>query len=174
MTRQICSGLTYLHNQGIFHRDLKPANILRTTGGGWALSDFGLARESERQSEALTSTLRQGLGTLVYAAPEQLMRPRDVDVRSDVLSLGRILQHLVAGELPLSDDLIENGPLRPVILRATVKHDRRYATPGELMDAIERALEAGKVTWEAPEDIAKLLVARMKSPSSAPSPSRSS
>ncbi|KOU76768.1 hypothetical protein ADK57_04445 [Streptomyces sp. MMG1533] len=162
--RQLCAGLTYVHKTGILHRDLKPANILRTAGGGWAISDFGLARESELMSQALTSTLRQGLGTGVYAAPEQLMRPKDADARADVFSLGKILQHLLTGELPISDDSLKNGPLRPVILRATARHDKRYETPAKFMDAIERALEADKITWRSPEDVANTFMARMQTP----------
>ncbi|MFJ2810555.1 serine/threonine-protein kinase [Kitasatospora sp. NPDC087271] len=160
--RQISAGLQYVHEAGVLHRDLKPANILRTAEGGWAISDFGLARETERKSEALTSTLAQGLGTYVYAAPEQWIKPKDADERADVFSLGKILQHLVTGELPLSDDSIPNGPLRPVILRATAKHANRYRTAAELMNAIETALEADKITWKAPSDIADILAPRLK------------
>ncbi|QFZ78713.1 protein kinase [Streptomyces fagopyri] len=159
--RQICAGLTYVHQAKVLHRDLKPANVLRTAEGGWAISDFGLAREAERQSEALTSTLAQGLGTYVYSAPEQWKKPKDADERADVFSLGKILQHLVTGELPLSDDDIPNGPLRPVILRATARHANRYRTPSDLLNAIEKAMEADKITWQAPSDIADILTSRL-------------
>ncbi|MFG3479109.1 serine/threonine-protein kinase [Streptomyces sp. NPDC047980] len=157
---QLCTGLSYVHEAGVLHRDLKPANVLRTADGRWAISDFGLARETERMTTALTWT-GDGFGTPAYAAPEQWNAAKTVDARADVYSLGRILQHLVAGQL-LPDDDIPDGPLKPVIQRATAKYAQRYETPRDLLEAINKAL-ATSPDWQTDETIAKLLTPRLAS-----------
>ena len=72
--------------------------MLRLESGEWAVSDFGLAVEAERETTPLTSTFRAGMGSWVYAAPEQWTRARSADHRSDVYSLGKMLQELVTQE----------------------------------------------------------------------------
>ncbi|RLV64275.1 serine/threonine protein kinase [Streptomyces sp. CBMAI 2042] len=158
---QLCGGLTYVHEAGVLHRDLKPANVLRTSDGQWAISDFGLAREQERLTTALTGT-GDGLGTLLYAAPEQWNAAKTVDARADVFSLGKILQHLLTGQLPFEDEEIPDGPLRPVIQRATAKYAQRYETPQDFLEAIHTAL-AATPEWQPDETIAKLLAPRLAS-----------
>ena len=153
LARQVCAGVGYVHEQGVLHRDLKPGNILRSAEGLWLISDFGLARENERKSEALTSTLAQGMGTYIYASPEQWARPKHADARDDVFSVGKILQHAITGELPLvAADQIPESALRPVIQRATGPRDSRYRTMADLLGAIEQAVANYSTDWEAPED----------------------
>lgn len=153
LARQLCAGIGYVHDQGILHRDLKPGNILRNADGLWTISDFGLAREDERKSAALTTTLAQGMGTYIYASPEQWQRPKYADKRDDVYSVGKILQHAISGELPLLPaDQIPESALRPVIQRATGPRDNRYATMGALLAAIEQAVAAYSAKWESPQD----------------------
>ncbi|NHA01938.1 serine/threonine protein kinase [Nocardioides sp. W3-2-3] len=95
--RQVCAGLSYIHEHGVYHRDLKPANILRLSAEEsgtdvWAVSDFGLAVQAERDTDPLTSTYRQGLGSWVYTAPEQWQQARTANHLSDIYSLGKVLQ----------------------------------------------------------------------------------
>lgn len=153
LARQLCAGIGYVHQQGVLHRDLKPGNILRTADGLWTISDFGLAREDERKSAALTTTLAQGMGTYIYASPEQWQWPKYADKRDDVYSVGKILQHAITGDFPLlSADQIPESPLRPVIQRATGPRDNRYASMEDLMAAIEQAVSAYSIKWESPQD----------------------
>ncbi|MFF9011295.1 serine/threonine-protein kinase [Streptomyces goshikiensis] len=158
---QLCAGLSYVHDAGILHRDLKPANVLRTSEGLWAISDFGLAREQERLTTALTWT-GDGLGTPLYMAPEQRTAAKTVDERADVYSLGKILHHLLVGVPPYTDEDIPDSPLRPVIQRATARYAQRYATPRDLLDAIDKAL-ATSPEWQSHETVAKLLAPRLAS-----------
>ncbi|MCW2900639.1 MAG: hypothetical protein JWO67_2904 [Streptosporangiaceae bacterium] len=162
LARQLSAGLTYVHDAGVLHRDLKPGNVLRTAEGVWAISDFGLAREFERKTEALTSTLQQGMGTIVYASPEQWAKPKSAQIRDDVFSFGKILQHAITGELPMiSADQMPESPLRPVIQRATGPRDNRYASAAALLAAIEQAVDLYDPTWEGAEDRAARLSPRV-------------
>ncbi|WP_281966294.1 serine/threonine-protein kinase [Serinicoccus marinus] len=153
LARQLCDGIGYVHEQGILHRDLKPGNILRSAEGLWTISDFGLAREDERQSQALTTTLAVGMGTYFYTSPEQWIRPKHAERRDDVFSVGKILQHALTGQVPLvSADQMPESPLRPVIQRATGPREGRYPTMSDLLAAIEQAVQAYSTEWEDPKD----------------------
>jgi serine/threonine protein kinase len=162
--RQVCLGLGHIHEQGIFHRDLKPGNILRTADGRWSISDFGLAVEVERNTTMLTSTLRAGLGSFWYTAPEQWKAAREADHRSDIYSLGKVLQELVSGEAPVTSDM-PASPLRPVVQRATATQPAdRHQSVAEFLAAVESAVEAPKGTWESPEDSARRILERVRLP----------
>lgn len=166
--RQICSGLEYIHAQGIFHRDLKPGNVLRlkdadTEADTWAISDFGLAVQAERDTDPLTSTLRQGLGSWVYTAPEQWQAARSANHLSDVYSLGKVLQELATGEWPVNAE-IPPGVLRPVIEKAIANlPTARYQSVSEFLEALERTLgtQAIHQDWESREEQAERLRDRL-------------
>ena len=57
---QICAGVTFVHDRGIYHRDLKPPNILLVGHDTWAVSDFGLARGGAAQHRADEHPSRSG------------------------------------------------------------------------------------------------------------------
>jgi len=162
--RHVSAGLAYIHTQGIFHRDLKPGNVLRSQAGSWAISDFGLAVEVERNTTVLTSTMRAGLGSWWYTAPEQWANARSADHRSDIYSLGKVLQEMVTGEPPVNNEM-PPGPLRPIVERATAnKPNQRYPSVEELLAAVEVAIGAPTGKWENAEDVAKRLLERVRLP----------
>lgn len=164
LMRQLCAGLSYVHGQGIYHRDLKPGNILLQMDNTWAISDFGLAVEAERNTTVLTSTMRAGLGSWCYTAPEQWKAARLADHRSDVFGLGKVLQELVTGDLPMGRE-ISAGPLRPVVEKAIAdRPDARYQSVEELFAALERAIGEPDVRWESPDDTARRLLDRVRLP----------
>jgi tetratricopeptide (TPR) repeat protein len=97
IVRQIAAGLAVVHDQGLIHRDIKPANILFRTDGSVVITDFGIAKALEMDSE-LT-----GLGVMVgspaYSSPEQA-QCLPLDIRTDIYSLGVILLEMLIGTNP--------------------------------------------------------------------------
>jgi serine/threonine protein kinase len=98
---QVCEGLQRAHKQGLVHRDVKPDNILITRDGQAKLTDLGLVKDIEADLN-LTRTGR-GLGTPHYMAPEQFRNAKNVDVRSDIYSLGATLYAMVTGVIPFEN-----------------------------------------------------------------------
>src|ERR1700758_441720 len=97
----VASALDYAHRRGLLHRDVKPANILVTDSDGQArriyLADFGIARRMD-DAGGLT-TAKMAVGTVAYAAPEQLMAGA-VDGRADQYALACTAFHLLTGAPP--------------------------------------------------------------------------
>ena len=104
--REVASGLSFAHHNGIIHRDIKPENILLTDRGRVKLVDFGLAkavpaRQKMSGATAADSLTESGtvMGTLSYMSPEQL-RGEPLDERSDIFSFGIVLYEMIIGDLP--------------------------------------------------------------------------
>jgi serine/threonine protein kinase len=167
LIRQLCAGLDHIHGQGVYHRDLKPANILRFEDGTWAISDFGLAVEVNGGTSTLTSTLA-GMGSPWYTAPEQWRDARSADRRADIYSLGKVLQTLVTGEMPITDD-VPAGRWQPIVQRATAtRPDHRYANVGEFLDGLVATIDASDGKQEAAQETVQRLLARVRSRYAAP------
>ena len=113
--RKICEGVAYAHQRGVVHRDLKPSNILilheQTSGSGHGagdtpnvkILDFGLARITDTDVAASTMVTDAGTirGTLSYMSPEQIRgNPDEIDMRTDIYSLGVVLYQMLTGDLP--------------------------------------------------------------------------
>ncbi|HRW54308.1 MAG TPA: protein kinase [Phycisphaerae bacterium] len=102
---EICEGVNYAHQRGVIHRDLKPANIIIDAEGRPRVLDFGLARRVDARGASITTMAGDVIGTLAYMSPEQARGPvGDVDVRTDVYSLGVMLYEMLTGRLPYAVD----------------------------------------------------------------------
>jgi outer membrane protein assembly factor BamB/predicted Ser/Thr protein kinase len=163
-----CRAVHYAHMRGIIHRDLKPGNILVTDEGEPKILDFGLAKAAQAGNSTLRTVTGQTLGTPHYMAPEQAAgHANDVDIRTDVWSLGVLIHELVAGERPfpgseLMDVLarIQHDDPRPLDAPAELRliagkalekdRARRYPTAEALADDIERFLAGEPVSVRAP------------------------
>ncbi|WP_108988055.1 serine/threonine-protein kinase [Streptomyces coelicoflavus] len=104
IAEQVASALAYTHEQGIVHRDLKPANIVRTADGTVKICDFGIARLGHDAgfTARLTGT-GIAMGTPHYMSPEQIGGD-EVDLRSDLYSLGCVLYEIATGAPPFDLD----------------------------------------------------------------------
>lgn len=104
---KICDAIEYAHQCGVIHRDLKPGNILIETGTDNPepiVLDFGIA--AKREDESLTRT-GQMLGTAFYSSPEQIKGDTsEIDLRSDIFSLGILLYELVDQRKPFNGNNI--------------------------------------------------------------------
>jgi serine/threonine-protein kinase len=118
---QACVALAEAHALGIVHRDLKPANLFLTRRLNGAamikVLDFGIAKflSPNIAGDALEMTrTRAVLGSRAYMAPEQMLRPKEVDARADIWALGVILYFLVTGKNPFAAETTEALILRVV------------------------------------------------------------
>ena len=159
---RVAAAVHYAHQRGVLHRDLKPSNILIDRQGSPRVTDFGLAKRFDGDSD-LTLT-GQVVGTPAYIPPEQAGGSRfgTVDARSDVYSLGAVLYHLLCGLAPFTGASITEilhkvtdlEPVAPRLLNPDLPRDleticvkclakepaRRYPSAGELAGDLGRFL----------------------------------
>jgi serine/threonine-protein kinase len=102
MTEDLLDVLQVAHEKGIIHRDIKPANIFITRDKVLKVLDFGIARLGEQSSQPVGDTqMGQALGTPAFMPPEQARgRWDEVDVRTDIWSVGATLWALLSGQRP--------------------------------------------------------------------------
>lgn len=130
LIRQVAEAMAYAHQHGVIHRDLKPQNILITTDGHPKVTDFGLAKSVEGDSNITASG--QILGTPSYMPPEQAAgNISEIGPLSDVYSLGAVLYCLLTGRPPFqSSNVLETlkqvlttEPVSPRLLNPAVDRD---------------------------------------------------
>jgi serine/threonine protein kinase len=160
ITTQVAAGLAAVHEQGLVHRDIKPTNIMvRVMDGACRTAkiiDLGLAKTAmnEPASQAAISTPGAFAGTPEFASPEQFAGVQ-VDIRSDLYSLGVTLWEMLIGRVPFRGTAAElmyqhlHAPLPPeqlkgvpqpivVLLEKLLEKNptQRFQTPNELLKAI--------------------------------------
>jgi serine/threonine-protein kinase len=98
---QILAALDAAHSQGVIHRDVKSSNVLVTGDGRVKLMDFGIALLVGDKRLTQSS---QTIGTPIYMSPEQILRPREVDHRTDIYSAGILYYEMLTGSPPFDAD----------------------------------------------------------------------
>src|SRR5438445_8270298 len=94
----VAEALSYAHAHNIVHRDIKPENILIEAGHP-VVSDFGIARAISEADESRMTGVGIVVGTVDYMSPEQAAG-EEIDGRTDVYSLGRVLYEMLVGSVP--------------------------------------------------------------------------
>ena len=177
---QICDGLDKAHSMGVVHRDLKPENIMLIEKDGRddfvKIMDFGIAKIITDES-AVTSLTQAGMifGTPHFLSPEQAAGD-DIDLRSDLYSLGVILFYMAAGKRPfdaetagtllrkhissppplltdLAPDMTFPDGLQTIISRLLQKNpENRYPGTAALKEQLTIMLGGGKILDKAGYD----------------------
>ena len=155
---KVCQAVSTAHQRGIIHRDLKPSNILVDLDGEPHILDFGLAKDvSESEDEQpMVSLVGQVVGTLPYLSPEQVTARGEIDIRTDIYSLGVVLYQLLVGFFPYSvngdreavKDNILNSEPRPFRKALLAEYPQEPLPPAAFADDLEavvfKALEKEK------------------------------
>ncbi|MEP7121183.1 MAG: bifunctional serine/threonine-protein kinase/formylglycine-generating enzyme family protein [Byssovorax sp.] len=177
LVQQVGSALESAHAHGIVHRDIKPHNIfILEESKGYPLFvkvlDFGVAKmlgeeHAAGANPALTET-GMVIGSAPYMSPEQLEGSKDVDLRSDLWSLGVIVYESLTGAQPFQGSsfvsvgaAVLRGKYRPAT-------ELRPSLPRSIDDWIAKALclEPSGRFQSAPEMVAALLDQDSLSPES--------
>jgi serine/threonine-protein kinase len=156
LATQILKALQHAHECGIVHRDIKPQNIMLLQDGTIKVTDFGIARFSDKATRTMTE---QAIGSVHYIAPEQA-RGDVTDGKTDIYSVGVMLYEMLTGKLPFDGDSavtvalmqLQSTPKRPrevnpgipigleqITMKAMQKQpSARYTSAAEMLSDIER------------------------------------
>ncbi len=156
LTTQVLKALQHAHECGIVHRDIKPQNIMLLQDGTIKVTDFGIARFSDKATRTMTD---QAIGSVHYISPEQA-RGDLTDGKTDIYSVGVMLYEMLTGKLPFDGDSavtialmqLQSTPKRPrevnpgipigleqITMRAMQKKPTdRYTSAAEMLSDIER------------------------------------
>lgn len=174
--RQSAEGLDHAHARGMIHRDIKPGNILVDRKGVVKILDMGLAMffdPTGKDDEQASLTIQHDervLGTADYLSPEQALNSHNVDIRTDIYSLGctfyfiltghppypegslaqRLLFHQTKPPAPVENDRPDIPASLVLLLRKMIEKrpEDRYQTARETYDAFTRWLiENGDSEW---------------------------
>jgi serine/threonine-protein kinase len=161
LVAKLARTVHYAHEHGILHRDIKPGNILVDAKGEPHLTDFGLARLVETESN-VTRTM-EVLGTPSYMAPEQAVgNNAGVTSATDIYGLGAVLYQLLTGHPPFAGGttyetvrlVLDTEPRQPRLWNRKIDRDlaticlkcldkdpqRRYSSALALAEDLERWL----------------------------------
>jgi non-specific serine/threonine protein kinase/serine/threonine-protein kinase len=114
---EVCEAIRHAHQKAVIHRDIKPSNILITETDGRPVPkiiDFGVAKATAKRltERTLFTELGELVGTPEYMSPEQAeLTGENVDIRTDVYSLGMVLYELLVGALPLDSKALRKAGL---------------------------------------------------------------
>lgn len=165
ITKQLSQALNHAHRFSIVHRDVKPENILYSIKGTVKLCDLGLAKDL---SQDIYYTGGITIGTACYASPEQLTGSKQVDIRTDIYSLGICLYQMLSGELPFNENAKQKKRILPDIRKknpnisiatgkllgkmAAIKKQKRHQNPGEILRDINCLLNGKQPNFAESED----------------------
>ena len=164
---QVAMALHRANERGIVHRDIKPQNLMITTEGTVKVLDFGIAR-----MRALPSITQSGfVGSPYYISPEQAMG-ENVDIRSDIYSLGVVIYEMLTNSLPFEasspwsiisqhiasapsmaplDEIDMPPAVKQLIMKALSKRpEDRFQSPEDLLQMIQLIMDGEELPTVRP------------------------
>lgn len=125
----IAKGIKKVHDLGIIHRDLSPANILIGKDNHVKITDFGIAREYDKNKKNDTIIL----GTCGFAAPEQFGFAQ-TDEKSDVFAMGALMNMMLTGKLPHEEPYFGDVKIGAMIRKCTSMLPEERYTVEEIIE----------------------------------------
>ena len=140
LTIQVVKGLEAMQSAGVLHRDIKPSNAFVDAEGNAKIGDFGLSISTLARAEGDAFASGTFAGTPAFASPEQILG-EELDVRSDIYSVGATLYCLLTGRPPFDEADLRKLVAR--ILETTPDSPRniRESVPRGLAEVVMRCLE---------------------------------
>lgn len=189
----VLRALEYAHGRGVIHRDMKPSNVLVRAHDAMAtVMDFGIAKMTT--STKLTAT-GQTMGTVRYMSPEQV-RGQEVDLRTDLYSLGATLYESLTGDTPFDGSThfeimtkhLSEAPKPPsalgielpeiveqALMRSLAKKpDDRFENAREMRKVLEAALRQGDAGLVETQRLNRDILGEVRSGKQTPPPRRAS
>ncbi len=158
---KVLEALSYAHSVKdvhgkhlkIVHRDISPPNIIISYNGDIKLTDFGIAKASNRIHQTISGSLK---GKILYMSPEQARGDKDIDLRSDLYSVGVILFELITGKKLFLDSsemaILKKVQDADIVNLTEIKKD----IDPELENIILKSLEKDKnMRYQNASDMAK-------------------
>jgi serine/threonine protein kinase len=140
---EVCAAVHHAHQRGVIHRDIKPSNMLVAVCDGKAIPkiiDFGIAKATTEPltNHSMLTEIGQFIGTPEYMSPEQAaVDCLDIDVRTDVYSLGVVLYQLLSGSTP-GESKLNTPDLGELRQRIQTRDARR---PSSQVSTLENSAE---------------------------------
>jgi NIMA (never in mitosis gene a)-related kinase 1/4/5 len=118
---QLCLALLHIHSHDIIHRDIKPLNVLVTKDRNFKLGDLSesIIVTKERYLKSKT------VGTPLYLSPE-IIKKQQYDHRTDIFSLGVVMYHMAALEVPYNDKSLE-GLMNKILYKQPLPFQVAYS-----------------------------------------------
>ncbi len=139
---QVLRTLQFIHERGIIHRDIKPSNIMIDTehNDNVKVMDFGIAKAMGSIFKTRTGTT---MGSPLYMSPEQITRGSNLDLRTDIFSLGVTFFEMLSGRLPYNTDTESEYNIQKQIVEMPMPDPRSYYPhiPGWVIPILSRMSE---------------------------------
>lgn len=135
---QIVAGIEHAHRRNIIHRDIKPQNIIVSVDGTVKLVDFGIARMLSQTTRTMGG--KDVVGSVHYISPEQA-RGNEVDLRTDIYSLGVLMYEMFTGKVPFEGEEAVSIAMKHVNQKPAAPMNVNPNIPRGINDIILKCME---------------------------------
>lgn len=135
---QIVAGIEHAHRRNIIHRDIKPQNIIVSVDGTVKLVDFGIARMLSQTTHTMGG--KDVVGSVHYISPEQA-RGNEVDLRTDIYSLGVLMYEMFTGKVPFEGEEAVSIAMKHVNQKPAAPMNVNPNVPRGINDIILKCME---------------------------------